>query len=114
MAMNGADIIFMAQASPRGTPDEKFKSWMRHLPARAYDNSLFVIACNQTGNNENGLSFPGVSLIIDPSGNIIKKNVTGEESIIVADLKGDDLNRVRNNRMSFFLPNKRADLYNKS
>ncbi|MEA3415676.1 MAG: nitrilase-related carbon-nitrogen hydrolase, partial [Thermodesulfobacteriota bacterium] len=112
MAMNGADIIFMPHASPRGTPDEKFKSWMRHLPARAYDNSLFVIACNQTGNNKKGLSFPGVSLIIDPSGNIIKKNATGEESIIVADLKADDLSRVRNNRMSFFLPNKRADLYN--
>ncbi len=114
MAINGADIIFMPHASPRGTPDEKFKSWMRHLPARAYDNSLFVIACNQTGNNEKGLGFPGVSLIIDPSGNVIKKNVTGEESIIVVDLKADDLSRVRNNRMSFFLPNKRADLYNKS
>jgi N-carbamoylputrescine amidase len=112
MAINGADIIFMPHASPRGTPDEKFKSWMRHLPARAYDNSLFVIACNQTGNNEKGLSFPGVSLIIDPSGNIIKKNVTGEENIIVADLKADDLNRVRNNRMSFFLPNRRAGLCN--
>jgi uncharacterized protein YqjF (DUF2071 family) len=46
------------------------------------------------------------------SGNVIKKNVTGEEGIIVADLKADDLSRVRNNRMSFFLPNKRADLYN--
>ena len=111
MAINGADIIFIPHASPRGTPDEKFKSWMRHLPARAYDNSLFVIACNQTGNNEKGLSFPGLSLIIDPSGNIIKKNVTGEENIIVADLKADDLNRVRNNRMSFFLPNRRTGLY---
>ena len=111
MAINGADIIFMPHASPRGTPDEKFKSWMRHLPARAYDNSLFVIACNQTGDNEKGLSFPGISLIIDPSGNIIKKNVTGKENIIIADLKADDLSRVRNNRMSFFLRDRREDLY---
>ncbi len=112
MAINGADIIFMPHASPRGTPDKKFKSWMRHLTARAYDNSLFVVACNQTGDNGNGINFPGISLIIDPSGNIIKKNITGKENMIIADLKADDLKRVRENRMSFFLPNKRPDLYN--
>lgn len=111
MAINGADIIFMPHASPRGTADEKFKSWMRHLPARAYDNSLFVVACNQTGENENGIGFPGVSLVIDPSGNIIKKDLTGKENIIIADLKAGDLNRVRNNRMSFFLPNRRSGPY---
>lgn len=112
MAINGAELIFIPHASPRGTPDKKFISWMRHLPARAYDNSLFIIACNQTGKNGKGLTFPGVSVIIGPSGKIIKKRISGREGIMVGDLKADDLARVRNNRMHFFLPNRRAGLYN--
>ncbi len=111
MAVNGAELIFIPHASPRGTPDKKFKSWMRHLIARAYDNSLFIVACNQTGENGKGLTFPGVSVIIGPTGKIIKKRISGREGIMVGDLKADDLARVRNNRMHFFLPNTRADLY---
>ncbi|MBW2569549.1 MAG: nitrilase [Deltaproteobacteria bacterium] len=111
MAVSGAELIFIPHASPRATPDKKFKSWMRHLVARAYDNSLFVIACNQTGENGKGLAFPGISVVIGPSGKIIKKRISGREGIMVVDLKADDLASVRNNRMHFFLPNTRADLY---
>ena len=111
MAVNGADIIFIPHASPRGTSDEKFRSWMRHLPARAYDNSLFVIACNQTGDNGKGLNFPGVAMIIGPSGKVLSKDLSGKEGILVYDLKTDELNRVRNHRMRFFLPNRRPELY---
>ncbi len=111
MAMQGADVIFIPHASPRGTPDEKFKSWMRHLPARAYDNSVFVIACNQSGKNENGLSFPGISLIIGPSGKIIEKDLSGKEGMTIGCLNASDLFRTRNHRMRFFLPNRRPELY---
>jgi len=51
MAVDGADIIFMPHASPRGTPQEKSNSWMRHLTARAFDNGIFIVACNQSGEN---------------------------------------------------------------
>ncbi|MDL1968061.1 MAG: nitrilase [Deltaproteobacteria bacterium] len=111
MAINGADIIFIPHASPRGTPDEKFRSWMRHLPARAYDNGLFVIACNQTGDNGKGLGFPGIAMIIGPSGEVLSKNLNGKQGMLIYDLKMDELNRVRNHRMRFFLPNRRPELY---
>lgn len=111
MALNGAEIIFMPHASPRGTPEEKLKSWRRHLPARAFDNSLFVVACNQTGNNASGLGFPGVALILGPSGEILEKKLNGEEGMLVANLKAQDLARVRNHRMRYFLPNRRTDLF---
>ena len=110
MALNGADIIFFPHASPRGTPEEKFRSWMRHLTARAYDNGLFVVACNQTGENKKGLNFPGIALVIDPSGNVIAKDVSGKENMIVVDLKAGDLAKVRNHKMRYFLPNRRSDL----
>ena len=111
MALNGADIIFMPHASPRGTPEDKLNSWGRHLPARAFDNSLFIVACNQTGDNASGLRFPGVALILGPSGEILEKKVNDEEGMLIADLKADDLARVRNHRMRYFLPNRRSDLF---
>jgi N-carbamoylputrescine amidase len=112
MALNGADIIFFPHASPRGTPEEKYSSWLRHLTARAYDNGLFVVACNQTGENKKGLNFPGIALVIDPSGNVIAKDVSGKENMIVVDLKAGDLAKVRNHKMRYFLPNRRSDLFN--
>lgn len=111
MALSGVDIIFIPHASPRGTPERKFNSWMRHLPARAYDNSVFVVALNQTGNNGTGLYFPGVAIVIGPSGKVLDKKLCREESMMVTDLKGEDIQRVRDNRMHFFLPNRRTDLF---
>ena len=38
MAVKGADVIFFPHASPRGTPAEKYASWMRYfLPNRRPD-----------------------------------------------------------------------------
>ncbi|MCK5484748.1 MAG: nitrilase, partial [Desulfobacterales bacterium] len=90
---------------------QKFNSWMRHLPARAFDNGLYVVACNQTGDNQNGLNFPGLSVIFNPSGQIIKKDTSGKEKIIIADLKAEGLAKVRDHRMRYFLPNRRPGLY---
>jgi N-carbamoylputrescine amidase len=111
MAIHGAEVIFMPHASPRGTPKQKYKSWMRHLPARAFDNGLFVIACNQTGENQKGLRFPGLAVILGPSGKIVDKDLSGSQRMIVTDLKSEDLSRVRKHKMRFFLPNRRPELY---
>jgi N-carbamoylputrescine amidase len=84
---------------------------MRHLPARAFDNSLYVVACNQTGDNQAGLDFPGLAVILDPAGRIVGKDIDGKENIIIADLKAEKLAAVRGHRMRYFLPNRRPDLY---
>lgn len=110
MAENGADILFMPHASPRGLPEEKFTSWMRHIPARAYDNGVFVVVCNQTGENGAGLSFPGLAFAVDPSGSLMAKDITGREGLFVVDLSRQDLDYVRQHRMRYFLPNRRKDL----
>jgi N-carbamoylputrescine amidase len=110
MALEGADVIFMPHASPRGTPPQKLDSWMRHLSARAFDNGVFIVACNQVGGNQIGLEFPGLAVAIGPSGNILKEITTAGEGMLIADLKAEDLSAVRNHRMRYFLPNRRPDL----
>jgi N-carbamoylputrescine amidase len=111
MAVAGADILFMPHASPRGTTAEKYNSWMRHLSARAFDNGVFIVACNQTGNNQNGLQFPGVAVMIGPDGQVTDKRLSEKDDILVADLKSEDLAAVRTHRMRYFLPNRRPDIY---
>jgi predicted amidohydrolase len=111
MARCGADAIFVPHASPRFLPEEKHRSWMRHLPARAYDNAVFLLACNQVGENGNGLSFAGNAVVIDPSGWVRQTWLEGEAGMIVTDLRAADLAHVRSHAMRYFLPNRRAELF---
>jgi N-carbamoylputrescine amidase len=110
-AIKGADIIFMPHASPRGTPEGKVQSWSRHLPSRAFDNALFVVACNQVGQSSEGFFFPGVIVVFDPAGKMISNYRGNGEKMILAEVKKSDLNHVRRHKMRYFLPNRRPDLY---
>ena len=111
MAEAGADVIFLPHASPRGRAADKHQSWMRHLPARAFDNGLFVVACNQIGDNANGLHFPGNAVVLSPSGEVIDTLLTGSSGMLVVDLNATQIEHVRNHRMRYFLPNRRPALY---
>jgi len=114
MALKNADVIFIPHASPRGTAQEKFDSWMRHLTARAFDNGLYVAACNQTGDNGRGLTFPGLSLFIGPDGKLISRRLDPEPGIHLITLDTDVLEAVRSHRMRYFLPHRRGDLFDLS
>lgn len=111
MALAGAHAIFIPHASPRGSTGQKYNSWLRHLPARAFDNGLFVIALNQTGDNGEGLVFPGLAVVVGPGGEVQDHMLTDAEAMLVADLRAKDLKAVRDHRMRYFLPNRRPDIY---
>ena len=113
MALGGADIIFVPHASPRGEPDSKLKSWLRHLRARAFDNGFYVVACNQVGRTREGFDFPGVAVALGPDGRIISSYTGKDERILLADISEEVLEDVRKHRMKYFLPNRRPELYNK-
>ncbi|MCP4023396.1 MAG: amidohydrolase [Desulfobacteraceae bacterium] len=112
MALQKIDAVFIPHASPRGNSQEKFDSWVRHLRARAFDNSIFVFACNQTGNNLANLTFPGIALAIGPDGNLISTFLEDKEGIHMVHIKKNLLDKVRSHEMRYFLPNRRKDLFN--
>ena len=110
-AVKGADILFMPHASPNGTSESKLESWLRHLTARAYDNGVFVLACNQRGDNGWGLHFPGLAVILSPDGKVMAQSGNDEDSLTTATLRRADLEGVRGHRMRYFLPHRRPELY---
>ncbi|MBI9076358.1 MAG: nitrilase family protein [Desulfatibacillum sp.] len=112
MALAGAHALFVPHASPRGTSREKEDSWLRHLTARAFDNGLYVVAVNQSGENQAGLSFPGLALVLDPLGRV-EARFHGDEGLLIADLRADLLNQVRNHRMTSFLSRRKPALYSR-
>lgn len=111
MTANGMDILFVPHASPHGSGQEKLESWRRHLVARAYDNAVFVLACNLSGSNDTGLHFPGVALAIDPSGHVIGSMMTETGAMLTVDLKASVLENIRSHPMRHFFPNRRPELY---
>lgn len=111
MALKNTDIIFIPHASPRGDPQKKYDSWMRHLRARAFDNGLYIAACNQTGDNEAGLTFPGLCLLIGPDGNVIYRSLDDTEGLHLVTIDKTLLEQVRSHKMKYFLPNRRQDLF---
>lgn len=111
MAIDGCDLIIIPHASPRGTAKKKLASWMRHLAARAFDNGVFVAACNQVGDNGNGLEFPGVAVVVGPDGNVLQEYSANREGILLVDLQASFLKSVRQHRMRYFLPHRRPDIY---
>jgi N-carbamoylputrescine amidase len=112
MALRGAEVIFVPHASPPPeTADEKRARWLRYLSARAYDNSIFLVACNQTGEGVAGINFSGVALILDPRGEVIAESSDNEEQMLIAELKAGVLERTRSTRMGFFLTQRRPDMY---
>lgn len=112
MSVKGVDLIFFPHASPRGNPEKKMQSWLRHLTARAFDNGIYVAACNQCGENGKGLFFPGVALVVSPSGELESSLLTENDNILYFEISRKELADFRSSRMRYFLPNRRSDLFN--
>jgi len=111
LALKGAEILFIPHASPRESTAEKKERWLRYLPARAYDNSLFVAACNLLGGTESGAVFSGGALILGPKGEVLAESRDGGEEIVLGTLKRKTLRRVRENSKGFFLARRQPDTY---
>jgi predicted amidohydrolase len=116
-ALLGADIIFMphvTMCTPSTRPGAGFvdpalwhnrvadptslraefdglkgRSWlMKWLPARAYDNGIYVVFANPIGMDDDQLK-NGCSMIVDPFGDVIAECRSFDDDIAVATLPHD-------------------------
>ena len=112
LAEKGAEVIFLPHASPGETPADKRARWMRYVPARAYDNNVYVAICNNVGDNGAGRTFSGVTFICDPLGAVIAEGQSGsEEEMVVADLSASMIAASRRKTLVFFRHYRRPEMY---
>jgi len=114
-SLRNAEIIFAPHASPVAVGDRR-DIWLKYLPARAYDNAVYIAACNLVGDGGDGQVFCGGALVIDPKGNIVAESFRNREELLVVDLDPALINRIRQKehgsmRYSFYLENRRPELY---
>ncbi|KGK89813.1 amidohydrolase [Desulfosporosinus sp. HMP52] len=114
-SLKGAEVLFAPHASPLVAGDRK-EIWMRYLGARAYDNSVYIGACNLVGNNGKSKKFSGGAIIVGPKGDLFEQAQIGEDGILAATLSAERINHIRrpertSMRDSFFLADRRKELY---
>jgi omega-amidase len=86
-------------------PEARVEHWMTLLRARAIENQAYVIGVNRCGKDPK-LRYPGRSMIIDPSGEVLA-DAGSQQSIIAAEAK---LERVESYRSELpFLQDIRPD-----
>jgi predicted amidohydrolase len=76
LAVEGARVICV----PAQWPKPRQEHWRTLLRARAIENQLFVVACNACG-PIGKLDFFGMSMIIDPKGEVLAEAGEGEREI---------------------------------
>ncbi|MBI1913198.1 MAG: hypothetical protein HYS12_00310 [Planctomycetes bacterium] len=135
LALRGAEVVFCPYGSPGpGTPEgmaAKRARWLRYLPARAFDNSIYLVVVNQVGRNEPAeaaagagatlsstprdthsdlAEFPGGSLALNPWGEVIAE-APPDEHLMIIDLSAATFEEKRRDPLQFFTHFRRPELY---
>lgn len=74
LALEGIAILFV----PAAWPLSRLSHWQTLIRARAIENQIFVVACNEAGTDGENQQLAGHSAIIDPWGEILAQGGDGE------------------------------------
>lgn len=75
-------------------PQSRRNAWKILLQARAIENQSYVLGCNRTGKDKNGIFYSGDSIIVNPKGEIIA-DAEDKNCIISSVLSLEELNSFR-------------------
>jgi predicted amidohydrolase len=112
LALDGAEILCVVANWEASQIDE----WKTYTRARAYENSVFIAACNRVGEDVT-LSFGGESMVVGPRGQIYASLADETDPDTGAPLEGFavariDLDQVRKYREEFqFIQNRQPVVY---
>ncbi|MDQ0513012.1 carbon-nitrogen hydrolase family protein [Ancylobacter amanitiformis] len=103
LALGGADLVIVPTANMK--PYDAVSLFV--VPARAFENELFVAYANRCG-REGDLDYMGLSCVGDPQGGNLVLAGDGEE-LVLADLDPERLKAAR--VLGTHLPDRRPDVY---
>ena len=106
LALQDIALLFV----PAAWPTSRLFHWQTLLRARAIENQIFVVACNECGKMPGDVPLAGHSTIIDPWGEILAE--AGEdEAILQANLRPIIRSQIRESIDVYH--DRRPELYNK-
>lgn len=106
LALEDIAILFL----PAAWPLDRLIHWQTLIRARAIENQIFVVACNETGIAADDLQMGGHSAIIDPWGEILAR-ADDEETILQGNLRPVIRNQIKESMDVF--ADRREALYRK-
>lgn len=81
-ALAGAELIIAPYATPIDDP------WENFLTTRALENGVYLAACNHVG-QEGEWRMSGKSMVIGPTGKILKQGSGIEEQVVIVEISRD-------------------------
>ncbi|MCR4618471.1 MAG: carbon-nitrogen hydrolase family protein [Lachnospiraceae bacterium] len=100
MAYHGADIVFNMTATVSYGVGWRSEAWELLLRARAFENGIFVVGVNKSGDEEgHGKGYYGHSMVITPvdAGKILSRlDTTTEDTLLVQKINLKDIHEARN------------------
>jgi predicted amidohydrolase len=86
----GAEVVLL----PAAWPAKRVAHWRLLARARAVEDQCFVVACNTAGTHS-GVTMGGMSVVVDPTGEVLAEAGPELEAVVAADLDLDALRRWR-------------------
>lgn len=78
LALAGAQVVFAPHAVP-GTAEKRSRIWSRFIPARSYDNRVYLACCNLW----DGRRFGGGCLVTDPRGDRVAERFEDSPGLLL-------------------------------
>ena len=83
-SLAGAEVIFAPHAAPMAA-ERRRKLWAKYIPARSYDNRVYMACCNLWDSNR----FGGGCLVTDPRGDILLSSFENKPGLLSFDVEPD-------------------------
>lgn len=111
----GAGLILIPHAAPVCAGNRR-ALWQKYMPARAYDNRVFVACCNLVGENGCGETFAGGLCVYTPEGELLAEDFSSKPGLLFATLPLAQTARYRTEDTNgkYFPAARRYDLYERS
>jgi predicted amidohydrolase len=98
LAQDGADILLVPSNGPTqsvgAAGPSNDQTWRDLTKVTAQMQTVFVVLVNRVG-VEDGISFFGASMVVDPMGTVVTRAREGREDLVVCDLERPTLRRAR-------------------
>ncbi|HPT70573.1 MAG TPA: nitrilase-related carbon-nitrogen hydrolase [Syntrophomonas sp.] len=114
-SLKGAEILFAPHAS-LSISGNRLEIWQHYMGARAYDNSVYLAACNMCGKDRQNRNYSGGAAIWSPKGEVLTQSEGENNNIVYALVSAERINNLRTRkretmRDSFFLADRKKNLY---